>query len=150
MLGSGRPFPCFLRAPAPTQVWLPGSAGQLHSAPVPGPPRQPAPGSSAFLRKPLLTAGDTATEYKRAPDTHTQTSPLPGAQGHRPAAAPGSGRQLIQALLPPAAQVLLDDFRKEVPLQQRVSQGQQLAHRLVEVLQQRRENKSRPRPQWLC
>lgn len=63
---------------------------------------------------------------------------------------PGSGRQLIQVLLPPVAQVQLDDLGKEVPLQQGVSQGQQLAHRLVEVLQERRENKRRPRPQWLC
>lgn len=92
MLGSGPSFPCFLRAPAPAKFGSRGRQGRagpggrvsatappegssapqrLTPLPVPGPPRQPAPGSSAFLRKTLLTAGDTATEYKRPTDTHT-------------------------------------------------------------------------------
>lgn len=50
---------------------------------------QPAPGSSAFLRKPLLSAGDTATEYKKThKHTHKRTSPVPGAQGRPPLQPP--------------------------------------------------------------
>lgn len=72
-------------------------------------------------------------------DTHTQPTGTPA----RPAAPcprrsrPGSGRQLVHLLLPTVGQVRLDDLGKKVPLQQGVGQGQQLGHRLVEVLQAR-------------
>lgn len=144
--GPGRPRPRAAR-PRSSSPPLPG--------PVPG--AQPAPGSSAFLRKPLLTAGTLPPSTKRATDTHTKKSPVRAA-----APVPGSGCQLIHVLLPPAAQVLLDDLGKQVPLQQRVSQGQQLPHRLVEVLRERRETRaalglsafvysgSSPSSSWLC
>lgn len=141
------PCPAFLRAPAPAWVWLPQGRArrvcQHHgppegtSAPLPvlGPAVRSQHWKAARSLENLYWPRGHRHRVQKAPETQTHK------QGRPAAAAPGSGRQLIQVLLPPVTQVLLDDFRKEVPLQQGVGQGQQVAHRLVEVLQERRENK---------
>lgn len=47
-------------------------------APRPGPPSAAITGKHAFLRKPLLTAGDTAAEYKKIHRHTNKDKPGPG------------------------------------------------------------------------
>lgn len=66
-----------------------GSSSPQHLIPSPWPglPVHSQQGSSAFLRKPLLTAGDTATEYKKT-HRHTHKDTPVRALRAAPSAAP--------------------------------------------------------------